>query len=344
MSLRKKISNEKKKNPKYINDKIPFDDFNKIKEKDKIPINERLNILETRVNYIYKALSHANVIKAVPIVTLVYDDFEQCRKRNLAIYNNWTNYFTQLSKYNANLKFIDIFNFIDKFIFDGFFQKNIKRNVKVYSLEDKENAEKVNHILLKDRHPHSYELKQPENKEYVSYDINDNDINLYFFPKEFIDNINNNNNQNNNNIFDNNNFNNIQLLKPPLIPSVTSNDNVVNKLDTSVINVNIKNDQFVCSDRRFVVLGAQRPLFNTTVDMTTVNHFNNASSYGAGGPGIVNISLIIFHCMLHLKCEFDDDKKDHKNHTDEFLNEFINFLPSALFGHPLLPKVTMIPT
>ena len=34
-------------------------------------------------------------------------------------------------------------------------------------------------------------------------------------------------------------------------------------------------------------------------------------------------------------------KKDHKIHNEEFLNEFINFLPSALFGHSSLPRVTL---
>ena len=297
--IMKKVLSEEGTNPRYINNKSPLIN----NDKDKMPILERLKKLEQQINYIYRSLEKFTpALKVAPIITLIYDDAEKCRKRNVAIYNNWTKYFTHLSKYNASLKFIDIFNLIDKFIFDDFFQ-NSKRTIRVYSLDEK-NASSVNQILSQDRYSHNYyKLKQPEDKEYISFLINDEDasINLYFFPREFINESSSSGNNNNEEEDINNTH--IQLLKSPRIPTFTSNDNIVDDNLNNVINVNIKNDQFICSDKRFVVLGAQKPLFNTTVNTDAMNLFNNAS-YGVG-PGVINISLIIFHGMVHLKCELE---------------------------------------
>ena len=61
----------------------------------------------------------------------------------------------------------------------------------------------------------------------------------------------------------------------------------------------------------------------------------NSTLYGLN-PSLLNLSLIIVHAMLHLKC--NNNKKEHDS---LFMQQLINYIPSISFGHPLISFLTL---
>lgn len=271
-------------------------------------------------------MNYTNIIKATPTITLVYADTHKCQKRNLAIFSNWVKYFTTLSKFQSDLNFKNIFEYINVNIFNNYFNAYHVNFCPLEKAQNNNYSDILLDILKIDRYENN-RLKYPEDNEYISYIVNYNVIDIFYFPEEI---------SNLEKTIPQSDRQNIHLAYPPKFSQYKGN--IVDNLDINSIHVNIneKND-LVSSDRRFVVLGAHRPLFNSTIDTSVVNHFNS-TLYGVG-QSLINISLIIFHAMLHIKCELEH--KNHRKHTDGFLNEYINFLPSVLFGHALLPRVTI---
>ena len=77
--------------------------------------------IEYRLGKIERALKHPSIIKASPIVSLIYMDKTSTRRIN-NIYDNWINYMTFISRCNRNgIQIDDLFWIIDRFIFEHFF-------------------------------------------------------------------------------------------------------------------------------------------------------------------------------------------------------------------------------
>ena len=70
----------------------------------------------------------------------------------------------------------------------------------------------------------------------------------------------------------------------------------------------------------------------------------NTSLQGMGMPAL-NICVIIVHAMIHLKCLLEKnilptEKMRHSN--KHLIEEVLKHISSTLFGHPMLPIVTLI--
>ena len=96
-------------------------------------------------------------------------------------------------------------------------------------------------------------------------------------------------------------------------------------------------------DMRSMVIGTQRPLYNTIVDTGTLNEFN-CSLYGFGS-NVLDITLVLVHAMCHLKCDIETNnlyqRTGAKKHGYHFVKQFVNFVPSALYGHRCFPLLTI---
>lgn len=349
------ISNEKYINPKkYIGDENYYNYYynhNNNNKNNNITSNSldnfkmRLSVLEMKVERIYKALSSTNIIKATPLKTLIFHDVDKCQESVSNIYNSWIRYLSNMGSGNSygGITFNNIFANIDKYIFNYFFLNyqrinNLEIVIKHFSKNDKfGDIEK--RILSFNRYVDSLELKIPENKEFVSVATDGKKIYIYYFPQE-LSTICMNDYGATTTTTSTRVDPDLQLTQN-LHQSMSLNENVVNQIDNKGLSVGISNDgnKLINMDRRFVVLSAERPLFNTTVDVSTLNTLND-TLYGIG-PAILNYTLIIFHAMLHLKCFLDTKSNYCLDHGEGFIHQLINYTPSTLFGHSLFPPMTL---
>ena len=340
------MNNEKRVNGKnYIGDlkrRKRFIHDKSIDHPDNLRL--RLSILEAQVEKLYSALEYSNVIKATPIVSLVYsNDTKKCHDYVSIIYNKWIRYLSVGCKIKDGIRLSNIFYNIDYYIFNGFFEKYMKYNNLQLEIIDDPNC-------MVDE----YESRQ-RNREFVSIKMEGGNKKIVArFVSKALQSVcsaetkenffsNNNNNNNNDKDFSNNNNNNNQndiQLDNKLHNHLSKNKSLIDQLDNRGIFVNFSsnNSRLINQDRRFVILGSERPLFNTTVFTSELNNLNNALHNT--GASLLNYSLVIFHAMLHLKC-FIETGNYSFDHNVTFIQELINFTPSVLFGHFLLPPVSI---
>lgn len=301
-----------------------------------------------RVNLIERALAPANIIKATPITSMIYQT-EECKKGVSVIYDKWIQYMNRIAERGVT-SLVDAFWVADEHIFEGYFRERYNRGGKFHFIPLNKDAYPptysssyspaerylLNETLSRDRDAKN-NLSNPSDKEYASalFDAATNSILLVYFPDEIAA-IMSNSNMNN----DSNN-----IYSPYVHPSVDMNRSVIGTLDASAVGVTINQHHQLYPthlDLRRAVLGTQRPLYNTIVDTRVWNEFNS-TLYGHGASTL-NISLILVHVMCHLKCDIETNnvcRREKRHHGYEFVERFVNLLPPALYGHPACPLLTI---
>lgn len=305
---------------KYIEDlsfRKKFRDKNrKINTHNEDEILVRLAVLEAKVDKIYRALNFNNIVKATPIASLVYSDVKKCHDYVSGIYDKWIAYLTSMARGNKmGLTISGFYSNIDFYIFNNFFHDYGKKR----------------NLTLSTQSVPEYKDVDYKNREFLKVEETNSSISITYSPaslqaacsargapgdgKEF-------------------NFGGSIAQD-----CMTKDVNVIDQIDRRGIPVSIAGrNKLVNTDKRFIILGSERPLFNTTVKTSQMKNLNE--TLHNVGEELLNYSLIIFHALLHFKCfiEHGDESKDHDT---AFILEYINYTPSALFGHHLLPPVTI---
>ena len=330
----------------------------------------RMYQLEKRMNIIERALGPASIIKAVPAVSLVYMD-NNCNKRVKTIYDNWIEYMGYAAeKFKEGMNVEQCFWAINRFIFEGVFDsKKIffiplpnnsvevatppsasddryrynKRNGYHY---DSNQWTIIKKALEKDRDP-QHRLKNPSDKEYISTLVSGDKVYIVYFPSELSMEIQNQTPPTGRERGQEQRRtrsrpipgDDIQLRTGSVSQGLCFSDSIVSELDSTAIGVKSDDDgKSLCSgilDKRLVVLGTRRPLYNGCIDTDTVDVFQ--ANWHGMGMATLHLTLLLFHVMVHLKS--DDD--DNAGHSNKFLREFINYTPSVLFGHYMFPPLTI---
>lgn len=326
-------------NEKWVNTSRYIGDDYSVKALDD-DIKTRISILEAKFENIYEMLRGTAILKATPLKALIFQDRDKCHDNVVNIYNNWIAFFSHMSYINRisnGLTFNNIFENIDRFIFRNYFSdyrnnNNINYIVKFLTKSSGDHSEMDKFILSTNRHLNTLNLQCPENKEYISIAYYDNIIYLYYFPDELTQISITRNHKTEK-------CNDIQIINKH--PDICNNSNVINQIDNKGVPIGLSPDgsTLVNLDRRFVVLSAERPLFNTAPNIYSLDGLNKVL-YGVSQQ-IVDFTIIIFHAMLHIKCFLETKNSFCMDHNEDFINQFINFTPSALFGHSLFPPVTL---
>ena len=345
------VSNEQSHNPRdYIGD-CSFESSQKLQTAGNTTIEEtvcRLEILvgelQEKIRYLERVLAPANIIKATPLVSLVYMDFE-CKNRVSLIYSNWIKYMNYIARYNLNgLTVEGSFWAIDKYIFDSFFEQEKQVNNKKFhfvsfTAETTFSEEKMSMVktaLYKNR-DEANNLKSPIDREYLSTLVSGDEIFVVFFLPELSLILTTTHISRNSTVSSNADA----QLDASLNSNLSLNKSVISGLDTNAIGIHTTSDNLLRLDKRLIMLGSQRALYNTVVDTQFVNMFNT-NLYGMGIPSL-NITLMVFHAMLHIKCDLKHNglSIDTNRHGNDFLTEFINYTPSVLFGHAMFPPLSI---
>ena len=296
--------------------------------------------LQEKIRYLERVLGPANIIKATPLVSLVYMDFE-CKNRVSIIYRNWVQYMNYIARHNLNgLTVEDSFWAIDKYIFDSFFDQEKRVNNQKFHFvsvtEDAFPSEAVKAALRKDR-DEANNLKSPTDREFLSTLVSGDEVFIVFFLPELSLILTSARTSSSEPAKVNVNT----QLDTVLNRGLSLNKSVISGLDANAIGVHTTSDNLLGLDKRLVVLGSQRALYNTVVDTQSLNMFNT-NLHGMGVPSL-NITLMVFHAMLHVKCDLKHSglARESNRHGNDFLTEFINYTPSVLFGHAMFPPLSI---
>lgn len=340
------MNNERFVNPSgYIDDQLLQEDKPMVAAHESVNMAMRVSLLEARVNrllkellYLQRSLTVSPIIKATPQMNLIFSDREKCAKRIRYVYRSWINLFSYVSIFTKSheMTFRDIFNAIDKNIFGDFFKLSGK-TLCIYPIYktrlndhimDGEDRKVVDDILVRDRHLETLQLKNIPSKDYVSTHLIGDKLYLIYQWEEFLALC------QEHKITTKGDTERLFGSKP-LHPHLSTKHNIVGSPGNQMY-VGVQGqggEDLISLDRRHHVMGANKPYYNTTVNVSLVNQLNE-SLYGAGDT-ILNAIILIFHAMLHLRLENGDQ------HDEPFLNMMINYTPSVLFGHWLLPPITL---
>ena len=344
----KKIKNNNLERKKYIyigdyyNKDNKYDDYDNNNNLDyKVDLLiKRLNVLESII------LSPSKIIKAKPVLSILSGDIHCLNKIN-NIYEKWINYISNIAhcseiKYNVT----ELFWQLDKYIFNNYFLS--LKDQYIFEFEDvdlkknytEEQLSIIKQTLSKNRND-SFKLLYPHHKEYISTNIIDNRIFLFYFDDELQKIINYNN--------DNKDVNkDLQFSYKLIHPNLCFNKDVTGEIEMNAIKLNggeNKDSSLEFSnlvDKRQLILQNKKPLYNTLVDIEILNKLN--STLFRFNPVIINLSLIIFHSMLHIKRDINNDNIEYNSnspHDLNFMKEYLNFTPSALYGHAMIPPLTL---
>ena len=326
-------------------------------DNENLTLRYRIDLLSKRLKIIEDSLSSSMIIKAKPIMSVVMGDKNSMNKFN-TIYENWINYISNIANssseiyYNVN----NLFWQLDNYIFHQYFH-NLRNNGKYIFEIVNVNFEKNNYtneqmniikkVLSKDRNG-QYKLLYSHHKEYISTLIMDNRVFIIYFENELYKICNTNINAD---TTITTNKNDLQFSDGKLHPALSLNNNVTGNIDVDIIKLN-KGDSTIndtldfpdVRDKRQIIIKNTKPLYNTLVDLVVLNKLN--SSLYKFNPILLHLSLIIFHAMLHIKRDITNNIIDkyydpscpHDNH---FIKEYLNYTPSALYGHPMIPPLTL---
>ena len=301
-----------------------------------------LTNLQNRVahieRFIYLIEQGAQVVKSTPLSSMLYMDMAS-KKRIDAIYNNWIEYMTGTSRSNQNgLSMEDTFWNIDRYIFKDFFRSylsekkiyisflQVSKSKPIDSQLHKDLASLFPLIISQDR-DESHQLRRPNDHEYISCMINDKNISLTAFQEE------------------------IQQLwtnagsrsKPGNLKcsDISLSYSIVNRVNNNLIGVRSMGDNTLSTqsvDRRVLTLGSGGTLYNTVVRNDLLEELDG--NLCGMGLGPLRMTLILYHAMLHLKCDMTLSSQSH-SHDHNFISEFINYTPSVFYGHHLFPPLTI---
>ena len=283
---------------------------------------DQIDVLSKRLTDIENALSSTNIVKATPIISVISGDMN-CLNYINKICTNWINYMSYIGNNNsAAMCNVDhLFWILDHFIFEDYFlQLKNQYQFHFISIDTIVNITEEQNKLVKE----ALEGRDLQNKEYVVTLIKNSNIYIFYFFEELYKLCNTNTMMN-----INNNDNNIQLKNNRLHPSISLDNSLIGNLDSKFIHMDNNNN---LNDKRYRVIGSRRPYFNSLIDISNMNKLNS-TLYGLN-PALLNLSLIIVHAMLHLKC-------NKKEHDSSFMKQLMNYIPSVFFGHPMVPLWTL---
>lgn len=314
-------------------------------------INLALTHLEARLSRVERALSSSfgRTFKATPLLSLIYTD-KLAKRRINRIYENWISYMNYLARNNLNGITIDqTFWIIDKYIFDNFFSMffsyyNLKISfIKLYHDTSVENLyanegnfiENVKSSLKKSRNPNNA-LARPKEKEYISIANNNIDtIYILYYPDEISNVI----QEKAQKMIVNNGKNDLQLNRH----YHSLSHNIVG--DKNVIGIKTgENKNIEPVEKGVLFMGSSEIFYNTILDANIINKFDE-NLYSMGEVQL-NSTMILYHAMLHLKLDLmgsinGKPMNGEIEHDRAFINEFINYTPSVLYNHFMLPKITV---
>ena len=310
-------------------------------------IQKKIDLILTRLNHIEAALAPTNIIKATPIMSIIAGDMK-CLNKISDIYARWITYTSSVANSeNIEYNVEQLFWKLDHFIFEEYFATLQKSKIYFFEFVDvdlfiatctPEQRSILNIALSKDR-DENFKLLYPPNKEFISSTVKDKTIFLVYFGKELRNIVNQANNIDNNK-------SDYHFSDAKLHSALSLNNDVIG--DSNSVNVNMSNDTLDISDikdKRHYILGNKRPLYNNLVDIIPLNKFN--SSLYKFSPTLLNLSLVIFHAMLHVKKDIfiilnnDKNNDDNSDHCHLFTKEYLNYTPSALYGHSMIPPLTL---
>ena len=355
----------------YVGDYNSFNNSNNNNNKYQYhDLQKKIDVLSTRLNYIEASLAPANILKATPITSLVMGD-TKCLYRIRDIYSKWINYISHLAHSNNNnnntLTVEKVFNLLDQYIFEGYFQ-NLKKQyliefvkINYYDDGDDYSSEQIRILkqaLEKDR-SYNFKLLYPENNEHVSVLVENNRIFLVYFFQELQEIVKLETTTTSTTTTTPTNSEDFQFYYyGKLHPILSLNKDIIGNPDINSIKIfnNEKDNSLNISsnfikDKRHNILGSRRTLYNTLIDIDSLNKFN--SKLYNFNQILLNLSLIVYHAMLHIKCDVSSSSLQsttttttptpaaHREHDSLFMKQFLNYTPSVLFGHPLIPQFTL---
>ena len=316
------------------------------KNNDNIDIQKKIDLILMRLNRIEESLAPTNIIKATPIMSIIAGDMKCLNKIN-DIYEKWITFISsvansELQEYN-NVE--QLFWQLDRFIFENYFSSTLRHYlfefvdldlIKISSCTP-EQVGVINIAFSKDR-DEKFKLLHPPHKEFISSTVirDKTVVFLVYFGKELYNIVNYD--------INNNNKTDYHFSDGKLHSALSLNNDVIGGgSGFNSVNVNMSDDtlDFLdIKDKRRYILGNKRPLMNNLVDVIPLNKFN--SSLYRFSPMLLNLSLVIFHAMLHIKRDLSNDNVvvDHR-HDSLFTKEYLNYTPSALYGHSMLPMLTL---
>ena len=283
---------------------------------------------------------------------------KQCLNKINSIYETWINYVSTVANsndihYNVN----QLFWQLDHFIFNSYFY-NLMNNkeyiIEFVDVDFKNNNYTINQLdiinkaLNKNRNE-KLKLLYPHHKEYISSIIINNRIFITYIKDELykICNIDNNNNNNNDN--NNSNDDDFQFSNGKIHSALSFNNDITKNIEINALDFKKENNIDILDisnikDKRQVILQNKKPLYNSLTDIVLLNKLN--SSLYRFNPVMLNLSLIIFHSMLHIKRDIDNNNGKNSYdalypHDSHFLKEYLNFTPPALYGHSMIPPLTL---
>lgn len=238
------------------------------------------------------------------------------------IYSKWITYMEHIAQKLPNRQFVDLFWVTDKYVFDGYFAKT---EYKFHFVGTPDEYKKVESRYMRDawaydRNATTNALLYPQDKEYIHhYVASSGDIYIFYLLEE------------------------IQEVTSNIARDDLSQEHsLICGLDAQSIPV-LHDTLTIQSDQRHRYLGGHRLLFNTTVDTRILNRLQE-SIYRAGNTPLLIVCIMLVHAMLHLKCRlmYGIEPTGSTRHTKKrFVEEVIRHVPPALFGHSLLPIVTL---
>ena len=311
-------------------------------------LRSKIELLSSRLKVIEDALSPSVIIKAKPIMSVIMGDINCMNKFN-KIYDNWIKYMSNTANsndisYNIN----SLFWQLDEYIFNKYFLTLKDKysyifefvNVQQNNTYSENQLKLIQEIFLKDRNEH-YKILYPHQKEYISTQILKNRVFLMYIEKELYHIC-------KNYVTTNNNSNDIQFSSEKLHPALCLNNSVIGNTELDTFKMekdNINNDTFnfpLDRDKRQIIIKNTKPLYNTLVDVDILDKLN--STLYKYNPALFNLSLIVFHAMLHIKKDIINQTSTYdpsSPHDELFVKEYINYTPSALYGHPMIPPLTL---
>lgn len=326
-------------------------------------VNEKIEFLTKRLNILESILTSNRIIKAKPVLSIISGNIHCLNKIN-NIYENWINYISNITNaYEINYNVQSLFWKLDYFIFNNYFLSLIDTRQYIFEFVNvdfenntytDEQYDIIKRVLHKNRN-NNFKLLYPHHKEYISIAIINNRIFLVYFEDELYKIVNYDYNNKNNN--DNKDF---QFCEKQIHSNFSFNNDVTGEVEINVVNLkknnmttssnrnnnnNSKNDSLELSDivdKRQLILQNKKPLYNTLVDIEILNKLN--SSLFRFNPVFLNLSLIIFHAMLHMKKDIINNDNNYDPcfpHNSFFMKEYLNFTPSALYGHAMIPPLTL---
>ena len=364
MSTRKKKQMKPKVKNKgenvYIGDLNIFEDIDHQKN---LPWHQevRINHLERRLSILERALGPANIIKATPAIALFYTDMN-CKKRVRIIYENWIRFMGYISQQKNGWTIENVFWALDGFIFESFFtQKSRQKELQVFIVPLNDNdtftqsdIENINRCLTPDR-DNNHKLKKPSDKEFISTLVSGKQVFLMYYPDEILQQQQQQQQppplppvpQAGDTSSSPDSIKNPVQLRSVLHPELSLNKSVVSEIDSSSIGIKSNNNLRLGTsspaslDKRLIILGSQRPLYNSIVDTNQVERYQE-NLFSMGQPSL-RLALMVHHAMIHIMTDISsaEEFSTNRRHSNDFLEQFVNYTPSVLFGHYMFPALTI---